>query len=255
MASRLWGLTRRQTLVAFAAAIAVGIVIAIVTTRSDPEPSSTSEPGGVAQVEAGRHGSRHAVWVFGFQTLRFDRRLRHAQHLPFPGFGAVQGTDGRVYMYDAGTGRVGVVVNSRNTRTVLGEISGGRAQDDTFAPVIAVRPSELWIGAAPGEVTRFDLRTRRADAPIRVVDTATPGATATTAVASTADAVVAVTLDGTDLTLTRVDPATRALTVIRHVSLTAGSTLDGVAIDGAHLWIVADASAFDVDATTLSVAR
>jgi hypothetical protein len=93
MASRLWGLTRRQTLFAFAAAIAIGIVIAIVTTRSDSKPSSTTNPGGIAPVAAGERGARHAVWVFGFQTLRFDPALRHAQHLPFAGFGAVQGAD------------------------------------------------------------------------------------------------------------------------------------------------------------------
>src|SRR3954463_8071789 len=109
MASRLWGLTRRQTVIAFAVAIAIGIIIAVLTTRSDPDPSPT--PGGIARVESNHPGARHAVWVFGFETLRFDAQLRHAQHLPFTGFGSVQGADGRVYMYDAGTGRVGVIEN------------------------------------------------------------------------------------------------------------------------------------------------
>src|SRR6476619_3695530 len=110
MATRLWGLTRRQTVIAFAIAIAIGIIVAVLTNRTD----STPAPGdGIAQVRRGHPGARHAVWVFGFETLRFDAQLRHAQHVPFTGFGSVQGADGHVYMYDAGTGRVGVIENAR----------------------------------------------------------------------------------------------------------------------------------------------
>jgi streptogramin lyase len=191
------------------------------------------------------------VWVFGFQTLRFDPTLRHAQHLPFPGFGAVQGADGHVYMYDAGTGRVGVIVNASNSRTVIGRISGGRAQDATFAPVIAPRASELWIAAAPGELTRFDLRTRRADAPIPLTDA---GANASaTGVVATRGAVLAVTRDVTGLALTRVDPTTHVIGATSHVTLAGAATIDGVAADEEHLWIVADGSVLDVELGTLTV--
>jgi len=250
MANRLWGLTRRQTVLAFATAIAIGIIVAVLTTRSDSTPS----PGtGIARVAAGAPGPRQAVWVFGFQTLRFDARLRHAQHLPFTGFGSVQGSDGRVYMYDAGTGRVGVIESARNTRTVLGTIPGGRPQDDTFAPVIAPTASALWIASAPGELTRFDLGSRRADAPIRLTDA---GATSqATGVVATPGAVVAVTRDATGLGITRVDPSTHVIGATEHVELTEPFTLDGIAADEEHLWIVAGGSVFDVDPGTLTVTR
>ena len=160
--ARFWGLSRRQTVMALAAAVVVGVVIALVTAGGGPTRTDRTVPD-VVRVSRGTPGARSAVWVFGFRTLRFDPRRRAVQQVDVTGFGSVQGVDGRVYMYDPGTGRVGVLTSRRNTLTDLARIPGGVAQDDTFAPVLAPLGSSLWLVSAPGRVTRFDLRQRTTD--------------------------------------------------------------------------------------------
>src|SRR6476469_1796449 len=110
MASRWWGLNRRHTLIAFGATIAIGIVVALVLGGNGSTSTPSATPAGPTRIEAGTPGTRHAVWTFGFETLRFDERLRHPEQLVgVEGFGSVYGNDGRTYMYDAASGRIGVL--------------------------------------------------------------------------------------------------------------------------------------------------
>jgi hypothetical protein len=266
MARRLWGLTRAQTVGALAAAVLVGLLIALLTSGGG---GSGSSPSGLRldHLRPGTKGDPDAVWVFGFQTLRFDPSLRHAQQVRVTGFGSVQGADGRVYLYDAGTGRVGVLDSARNDLTTLGRLPGGTPQDDTFAPTIAPTAGSLWLVSAPGRLTRFDLSTRTADDPIALVDhSGATGDPVTTGVVATGGSVLAVTRDGGGLALARVDATTGAVVARGRIDASAAdapgaadgsgvATIDGVAAEAGRLWIVASGSVFEVDATTLAVDR
>ena len=222
MAGRWWGLTRRQTLIAFSAAIAVGIAIAVLMGGGDASDEPSASGPRVEQVRAGTNGARDAVWVFGFHTLRFTPDLHRPEQVDVTAFGSVEGADGQVHMYDAGTGRVGVLDSRRNTLTDLGRIPNGVAEDDTFAPVIADHGAELWLVSRPGELTRFDAATRRADAPLRVVEDADPmRRPAATGAVVARGFVVAVTRDASGFAIARIDPATRSIATSTHVAAIA----------------------------------
>jgi hypothetical protein len=251
---RLWGLSRRQTVVVLCAAVLVGIVGALVIGGSGSSGDGAPSRLGIRRIRTGSPASPHAVWVFGFQTLRLDPALRRAEELPVTGFGAVQGTDGRVYLYEAGSGRVGVLVAARNRLDTLAVLAPGTVETNPWAPVVAVDGHALWLVDAPGRVTRFDVPGRRAGPPIAVT---VPGAgpSTVTGVVAAAGSVFAASRDAAGVAVARVDPSSSAVTVTGHFALDASATLDGFATDGTHVWVLAAGTLYDLDATTLGVDR
>ena len=63
------------------------------------------------------------------------------------------------------------------------------------------------------------------------------------------------TQDDTGITVARIDGATRRTTVTAHLDLASPFTLDGIAVDGTALWIVAAGTARELDATDLTARR
>lgn len=256
MAGRFWGLTRRQTVVALGAAVVVGVLVAIALGGNGTTSSPTSNQPGPRRVVAGTRGSPHAVWVFGFDTLRFDRRLGHAQQVAgAKGFGSVLGARGRVYLYEPTSGRVGVLPSARNRLETIGRAPSGAAQDDLFAPGLAVDDGTLWLVSAPGRLTRFGLTDRRADPPLDVGDAGDGDTPVATGVVARSGTVVTATQDDGGIVLARVDPATRTRTTTTRLDLAAPFALDGLATDGTHVWVVAAGTVYALDATDLAVTR
>ena len=255
MSSRWWGLTRRQTVVVFGATIVIGVLVALVLGGSDTTSEPSADPGGPTRIRPGTPGRPDAVWAFGFETLRFDDRLRRPEQLVgVKGFGSVFGVHGRTFMYDAASGRIGVLRSTTNRLETLGTAPQGTAQDDLFAPTIAVDGYALWLVSAPGRLTRFGLGSKQTDAPFDVVDRGghTPVATG---VVARSGVVFTASQDGAGISVARVDAATRRVTASAHVDLAAASTLDGLAADGSNVWAVAAGAVHELDATDLTVVR
>ena len=256
MASRWWGLTRRQTVLAFGATITIGIVVALVLGGNDSTSKArlTPDPHGPARVRPGTRGTPHGVWAFGFETLRFDDRLRNPQQLVgVDGFGSVYGVSGRTYMYDAASGRVGVLRSASNRLEPLGTTPRGAAQEAVFAPTIAVGGGALWLVSAPGRLTRFELASGRPDVPIELV--ASDRAPVTTGVVAAAGAVFTATLDATGITVSRLDATTHGITGTTHLDLASPVTLDGFAGDATDLWVVAGGTVHELNPVDLGVTR
>ena len=255
MASRIWGLNRRHTVIAFGATIVIGVLVGMLlggngTTSS---PTTTNARGPVA-IAGGTPGARHAVWTFGFETLRFDDRLRHPQQLTgVKGFGSVFGVGGRTYMYDAASGRIGVLRSASNRLETLGTLPHGVAPSNVFAPTIAVDGDGLWLVSAPGQLTHFDLKTREADAPIDVGAADHPPVA--TGVVARAGVLFTATQDDAGITVARIDGATHRTTGTTRLDVESPFTLDGVAVDGAGLWIVAAGTAHEFDPADLTARR
>jgi hypothetical protein len=112
MAKRFWGLSRRQTIVAFGIAVLIGIAVAFALPRGDGTTPSNNES--------------HALWAFGFATARINpKTLKPAPH-PLPqGFGSVLSTPGTAYLFEPADGRVGLLDASRNTLKVVGRLPPG----------------------------------------------------------------------------------------------------------------------------------
>ena len=255
MSSRWWGLTRRQTVIVFGATIVIGVLVALVLGASDTTSEPAANVGGPTRIRPGTPGRVDAVWAFGFETLRFDERLRRPEQLVgVKGFGSVFGVHGRTFMYDAASGRIGVLRSTTNRLATLGTAPQGTAQDDLFAPTIAIDGDALWLASAPGRLTRFGLGTKRADAPIALVDRGGHAPVATGVVARSG-VVFAATQDGTGISVARVDAATRRVTASAHVDLASASTLDGLAADGSNVWIVTAGAVHALDAADLTPGR
>jgi hypothetical protein len=250
MASRWWGLNRRQTAIALVVAVVIGVVGALLVGGGGSDQSRPNLE--VKSIAAGTRGSPHAVWVFGFRTLRFDPDLGALQQVDLTAFGSVVGREGRVDMYDIGTGRVGVLRSARNTVDLLGTIPGGSNPPSLFTNALAATEGALWLAPNPGEVTRFDLASAQAGPPI-ALDTGrnTPGSTSLVAAKSV---VVSASDDDTGITLHRIDPATSAVAAVGRIELPSPA-LAGLATDGTHVWVVANDTIYDLDAATLSVTR
>jgi hypothetical protein len=251
MASRWWGLNRRQTAIALVVAVVIGVVGALLISGGGG--SDQSRPNlQVNGIAAGTKGSPHAVWVFGFRTLRFDPDLGALQQVNVTAFGSVVGQDGRVDMYDIGTGGVGVLRSARNTVELLGTIHGGSNPPSLFTNALAATDGALWLAPNPGEVTRFDLASGRAGPPIALATGGNPPGS--TSLVAAKRVVVSASDDDTGITLHRIDPATSAVAAVGRIELPSPA-LAGLATDGTHVWVVANDTIYDLDAATLSVIR
>ena len=252
MAGRYWGLNRTQTLLLLAGVVIVSVVVAVILGPSgdDPPADRSSGPASVARIRPGSAGAPHAVWAFGFETLRFDPALTRPRQLATQGFGAVLGTPGAVLMYDAGTGRIGRLDATDNRLDILGTVGPAAGQTAAWAPALAAQGTVLWVVPAPGQVARVDLTSGRATARADVA-----GADATvTGVATADDAVVAATVGRDAITVVRLDPASAVVQTSSTVPLPEpGATLDGLVTDGRRAWVLSGQALHTVDLTSGSV--
>jgi len=253
---RLWGLSARQSAALFAAAALVGVVVALVLGPTPrPDPSAAKAAAGVARVEPGTPGPARAVWVFGFETIRLDPHLRAARQLAITGFGYVAGHDGVVYMYNPSSGQVGVLDARTNRLHLIAALPPGTTQRNLFVPTIAAHGTDLWLVSTPGQLTRLDLGTKQADPPIELAShssAAPPSGAIATGVVVTPQGVVTATQWPEGIDVARIDPATHS--VAGHVLLDAPDavSLDGLATDGAHVWVVAGNTIHQLEVSTLT---
>jgi hypothetical protein len=212
--------------------------------------------------------SAAALWLFGATTVRLDpTTLSDARDAGFRAFGSVLGGEGVVYLFDPGTGHVGVVDATRNR--IVGEttVPVQRGVDVDVMPVLAVQGGALWLVTGPGRLTRYELATGGTTDVVLPTDVVSaeaaggppaPGATRVVADGEAAwavydlgvtgnppiTAVVRLTPDGTVTTRAALPP-----------TLPAGARLtpQAVAIGDGAVWIVGNAGAVAVDAGTLAV--
>ncbi|MGQ0826724.1 MAG: hypothetical protein ACT4OX_17155 [Actinomycetota bacterium] len=96
-----------------------------------------------------------AVWLFGFDTVRVDPEgVRETRRLDEPGVGSVVGAEGAMYMYDASSGRVGMLDATTNTLRERAALAGWPAGERDG--LIAVSRTRLWLVTGPGELSRLD---------------------------------------------------------------------------------------------------
>lgn len=186
------------------------------------------------------HDAPHALWLFGFDTLRLDpREPTRVEHLGFAAFGDVAGVPGRVVLYDAGTGRVGALDASTN-RIVDQTTIGSHDVDVDARPLLAPAGDDVWLVVAPGAVARHRLGASGGDPtltlPVPAGSRATATRVATNRDASTVWAVADVVgaSGARDVIAYEIDPrrdtieATRPLGALDVVTLVALG--DGVAV-------------------------
>lgn len=241
--SRYWGLSKRATAILFAVVIALGVGIAALT-----QSGGSSAP----------RSSPHALWAFGFVTLRFDPNHPAApKRLEQQGFGSVLGVPGRVYFYEQLSGRVGELDPESNRVQDLGHVPAGEAPADDALPAIAARAGDLWLVNRPGILYRFDRAAGDGNGEVRLrTGSAAADVDGTTAVIVTAGlAVVAVDSTTTGVTVSRVDARTTKVTQQVPLTTTAGAVpkVRGVTEVGDAVWIVADQETIGLDAATLTV--
>lgn len=239
MSKRFWGLSRRQTLVAVAIAVLVGVVLAFALPRGD---DSASNPRG-----------SNALWAFGFATVRIDPKTLTPSRHPLPkGFGSVLSTPGRAYLFEPSDGRVGVLDASRNTLKVIGQLPPGVDEPATVDPLIANTPGHLWLVHKPGTVTQFDLATRRASGSVELSTTGGTGPPTSTRIVASGGAVVAVSEVAGGYALSRISATTR--TEEKTQVIPADGPITGLTSDDQSVWIVTASIALQVDTRTLRVA-
>jgi streptogramin lyase len=243
--SRYWGLSKRATVVVFAVVVVLGVGIAALT-----QSGGSSSP----------RSPRHALWAFGFVTLRFDPlHPGPPKRLEQQGYGSVLGVPGRVYFYEQLSGRVGRLDPETNRVEDLGQVPSGEAPADDALPALAARAGDLWLVNRPGVLYRFDPAKGdgTGEVHLRAGDTAaaTDAEPGTTAVVTAAGAVIAVDSTATTVTVARVDPGTAKVARQAPLTVTGGTPpkIRGVAASGATVWVVTDQEAIGLDATTLAV--
>jgi hypothetical protein len=243
-----WGLSVRQTVALFAVAVLVGIGVALVLGPSGSDDGAGAPGTAITRIRPGSPAAPDALWVFGFETLRFGPGLTGGRQLRIQAFGDVAGAEAGVAMYDAGTGRVGFLDARRNRLRTVAQIAPGRSEPAPFVPTLASQGSQLWVVPNPGVVQRVDRATGAVSAPVPVVD---DGAAATTGVVATQAAVFAATATAEGLVPTRVD-VTGTPTVGAPID---GAALDGLAVDDRALWLRSGARLHALDPLTLTVTR
>lgn len=254
MTGRVWGLSRRQTIGVIAVAVVVGVAIGVVLGPSDrgsDEPTRAVPE--VERVEPGTSGAANAVWVFGFETLRFDERLENAEQLSVRGFGSVHGAEGEVYMFDPGTGRVGRLDARQNLLRVLTQVAPGTAEPDAFLPSTARADSTLWLVSDPGIVTPLDLETMQVGQPVAVASYAAAELEArATAVVSGPGGVFTATATPGGIEVAKVDTSTGTVVATSRVpGPQAPSSLDGFAAGAAQVWLLSEGQLHTFDPATL----
>jgi hypothetical protein len=247
------------------AAVGSGIGLVIRAVRDD----GGGGPRAI-HVRPARRGpqSPAALWLFGARTVRLDpATLSDARDAGFQGFGSVLGGAGVVYLFDPGTGRVGVVDATRNR--IVGETAvsmrvGARVD---VTPVLAVQRGALWLVTGAGRLTRYELATggtTDVELPTDVVSQAAAGgppAPGATRVVADDDAVWAVY----ELGVTGNPPLTAVVRVAPDGTITSRAPLpatapgegrlepQAVALGEGTVWIVGRAAVVGLDARTLAV--
>jgi hypothetical protein len=238
MAKRFWGLSRRQTIVAFGLAVLVGVALALALPRGDgtrPNPRRS-----------------HALWAFGFATVRIDpRTLQPAPHALPPGFGSVLSTPGRAYLFEPADGRVGLLDASRSTLGVVGRVPPGGDEPAAVDPLIAKSSDSLWLVSRPGTLTRFDLADGRAGSSIDLGAAGRTGRPTTTRVVTSGDSVIAVSEVPAGYAVARINARARTQEAMRVVP--GSGPVAGLAADGRSAWIVTGGAALRIDVRTLRV--
>ncbi len=238
MATRLWGLSRRQTIVALGVAVLIGVVLAFALPRGDHSSPS-------------RHPS-HSLWAFGFATARINPETLQPSPHPLPqGFGSVLSTPGAVYLFEPVDGRVGLLDAARNTLEVIGRIPPGGQAPGTVDPLIATSSSGLWLVSTPGTLTRFDLGRRRAGGSVRLGATGRTAPPTTTRVVTSGDSVIAVSEVAGGYAVDRISASGR--TVAKAGIIAGRGPITGLAADGRSVWIATASVAMQVNARTLRV--
>ena len=258
MTGRVWGLNRRQTIGVVAVAVVVGVTIGVVLGLSDrgsEEPTGTTPA--VERVKPGTPGAADAVWVFGFETLRFDERLENAEQLGVRGFGSVQGDAGQVFMFDPGTGRVGRLDARQNLLSVLTQAAagnrGGRLVPLEHRPVGV----HALVGVQPGIDHAARSRDVQVGQPVAVASYAAAELDArATGVATGPGGVFTATATPVGIEIARVDPSTGAVVATGQVpGPETPSSLDGFAAGAAQLWLLSGDRLYTFDPTTLAYVR
>jgi hypothetical protein len=209
-----------------------------------------------------------ALWLFGATTLRLDpTTLSEARDAGFRGFGSVLGGEGVVYLFDPGTGRVGVVDATRNR--IVGEttLPVQRGVDVDVMPVLTAQRGALWLVTGPGRLSRYELASGAITdvaLPTDVVSEEAAGgppAPGATRVVADNDAAWAVY----DLGVTGNPPHTAVVRLAPDGSVTTRAALPPTVTAGGRLapqavtvgdgavWIVGSAAAVALDAGTLAV--
>src|SRR5919106_5898001 len=120
----------------FLACAALGTAIGLVVRWVRDNGGGGPQPINVRPAHSGPQ-SPAALWLFGATTVRLDpTTLSDARDAGFRGFGSVLGGEAVVYMFDPGTGRVGVVDATRNR--IVGEttVPVQRGVDIDVTPVL-----------------------------------------------------------------------------------------------------------------------
>lgn len=248
------------------AALGTGIGLVVRSVRG-------GDGGGGPQpikVRPARRGpqSPAALWLFGSRSVRLDpTTLSDARDAGFRAFGSVLGGEGVVYLFDPGTGHVGVVDATRNR--IVGEttVPVQRGVDVDVMPVLAAQRGALWLVTGPGRLTRYELATggiTEVVLPTDLVSEAAAGgppAAGATRVVADDDGAWALY----DLGVTGNPPLTAIVRLTPDGAVTTRAALPATGTAGARLapqavtvgdgavWIVGTAAAIALDAGTLAV--
>jgi hypothetical protein len=238
MAGRFWGLSRRQTIVTLSLAALVGVLLVFVLPRADDSGSDRASP--------------HALWAFGFSTVRVDPKTMRPSSRPLPrGFGSVLSTPGKVYLFEPADGRIGMLDASRNTLKVIARLAPGVGPPAGVDPLIAHSGRRLWLVTNPGTIVRFELKSHRATTiDLGVASQASPPTT--TRVITSGDAVIAVSETPSGYALSRLDAGRQ--TEPRTQVLRGEGTIVGLTADARSVWILTRTAALRVDSNTLQIA-
>lgn len=237
MAGRFWGLSRRQTIVALSLAASVGVALVFVLPRGDDSGSDRASP--------------HALWAFGFSTVRIDPKTMQPSSRPLPrGFGSVLSTPGTVYLFEPADGRVGVLNASRNTLEVIARIAPGAGQPAGVDPLIAHARQQLWLVTKPGSIIRFKLKSHRATT-IEPDVANQPSPPTTTRVITSGDTVIAVSETPGGYALSRLDGGTQTEPKARV--LPGEGTIVGLTADPRSVWILTATASIRIDPKTLQI--
>lgn len=243
----------------------IGLFVRAVRDGDDGGPRAI-------KVRPARRGpqSPAALWLFGARTVRLDpTTLADARDAGFRAFGSVLGGGGVVYLFDAGTGRFGLVDATRNRIVGDTTVPLREGVDLDVAPVLAAQRGAVWLVTGRGRLTRYELATGSTsdvELPTDVVSEEAAGgppAPGATRVVADDEATWAVY----DLGVTGNPPLTAVVRIAPDGTITARAALPATGPGGARLepqavalgedavWIVGRTAAVGLDARTLAVRR
>lgn len=192
---------------------------------------------------------KHALWMFGFKTVRVDADGSHGRKtFAATGFGDVVATGDRVWMYDAGSGEFGYLdaANGKITRfdRVATAFPGEDSQPDSGT--IAVTADREWLVTAPGRVRPFTRDGKPAGGEVTL-----PGeGIGITRVVNAGGRVLAVYASG-DATMFA-DVAEPSSVIVGGV---APAEVIGVSSDAGDVWVFTPTTAVRIDVASLRTTR